>query len=147
MITKQDIDNKFAEQKADLLAHLATEIKLPITEIEIKYFNKNTFVGQFSVTIDRNKKQLLTFKYENKTFIWDITTIKNNLESIWSKVFIDNKPTITQKILNDLHIDTDNADRISHGQINIVYVYEKNSPNPVAVIAEYDKKEWIVHIQ
>jgi len=144
MIPKFDIDKKIAEQKADLISRLTTEIKLPITDIQKFSFENNKFIGQFSVTIDRNKKQLVAFEYKNGFFSLDMTSLKTDLESKWGKVFSDNEETIKVKIQTDLHIKTDNADRISFGQKNIVYIYESGSPIPISINVEYDNNEWTV---
>lgn len=112
MLLKQDIENKLAEQKDNLLALLTSEIKLPITNIAIYSFDKNTFIGQLSLTIDVNKKQLLDFKFEDQSFTWDIDTIKSDLDTPWRKVFSDHQADIKKKICSDLKIDIDNAEKV-----------------------------------
>lgn len=142
MLPKSNLKSNFLNYYNQIFLKLSSEIKLPITDISIKTYNKTTLNGQFCINIDEDKKIILDFKYEENTFNWDIKEIEVNIDSIWPEVFKKHKDTIKIKISNKLHLTFVNNEYFTTGIRNIIYLYQFDNSTPITIVAEYTDNDW-----
>lgn len=141
-----NVENSFNEQKQDLLVNISEQAKLPISDILIHSFNDKTYKGLFTLYVDTRYKVGFPFKYENKVFYWEISTILNDLESKWSHICAEHQTDFNSRIAA-LLVTSEDELTISTGKLYYVYVRKSGEPQTAKVACEFQNNVWTFRIE